>query len=110
MTVFYNMRCAAIILTCIFIISIITYKVECSPDWAYVISVISGVVALILWLGVFVFIVFCVDCQFKYERLLEDKIKVERTVEKYLIDHPELRELEIDEYGKIKEDGGKKKE
>lgn len=104
MTVFYNMRCAAIILTCIFIISIITYKVECKPDWAYVVSFVSGIFGSILWIGVFVFIVFCVDSQFKYERLLEDKIKVERTVEKYLIDHPELRELEIDEFGKIKKE------
>lgn len=84
MTVFYDMRWIAIILTCIFIISIITYKVECKPDWAYVVSFVSGIFGLILWIGVFVFIVFCVDCQFKYERLLEDEIKAERNIENIL--------------------------
>ena len=100
---FYVPLWIAITLTCIFIISIITFKV-CDEDWAGAVASISALFGLLAWIFVIVFALNLINSKYKYQILLYDKIKAERNIEKHLIDYPELRELEIDEFGKIKKE------
>jgi len=94
-----NVLWIAITLSCITLAFIIVGGIE-DIDWSKYISLIFGIAAFVFWLGVLV-------CQVldsnrnKYQTLLNRQIQAERNVEKYLIDHPELRVLEVDENGKI---------
>lgn len=99
----YILLWIAITLTCVFIISIITFKV-CGEDWAGVVASISGLFSLPAWIFVIIFAFNLISPKYKYQVLLNDKIKAERNMEKHLIDHPELRELKVDEFGKIKKE------
>ena len=101
---FYVPLWIAITLSCIFIISIIIFKV-CDEDWVGAVASISALFGLLLlvWIFVIVFALNLINSKYKYQILLYDKIKAERNIEKHLIDHPELRELKVDEFGKIKE-------
>lgn len=100
---FYVVLWIAITLTCVFVLSIISYCLDDNLGLG-VVAVLSGSVGFIVWI---IFMVLAGELYFnskyKYEVLLKDKIKAERNIEKHLIDNPELRELEIDENGRIKE-------
>ena len=102
MMLFYVPLWIAITLTCVFIISVITFKV-CDENWAGIVAGISALFGLLAWIFVIVFALNFISPKFKHQVLLNDEIKAERNIEKHLIDHPELRELEVDEFGKIKE-------
>lgn len=100
---FYIVLWIAITLTCVFVISIISYCLDDNTGIG-VVAVLSTIFGFLIWI---IFIAFAGELRFspkyKYEVLLKDKIKAERNIEKHLIDNPELRKLEIDEYGHIKE-------
>ena len=89
----------AITLSCIALAFIIVGGIE-NIEWSKGASLVFGLVALLLWLIIIV-------CQLmdsneeKYQILLDRQTRAERTVEKYLIDHPELKVLEIDENNRI---------
>ena len=100
---FYVPLWIAITSTCVFIISIITFNV-CDEDWAGIVAGIFGISSFLAWLFVIIFAINLAFPKYKYQVLLDDEIKAERNIEKHLIDHPELRELGIDEFGKIKKE------
>lgn len=94
-----NFLWAAITLSCIALAFIIVGGVE-DIDWSKYISLIFGLVALVFW--IIVLLLQLADSnKNKYQTLLNRQIQAERNVEKYLIDHPEFRVLEIDENGQI---------
>lgn len=90
---------AAITLSCIALAFIIVGGIE-DIDWSKYVSLIFGIVAIVFWIIVLL-IQFGNSNKDKYQTLLNRQIQAERNVEKYLIDHPDLRVLEIDENGKI---------
>ena len=96
MMVVYIFLWLAITLTCVFIISIIFYEIDCNTGMG-ILSFISEVCGFFIWIYVIVFAgnVMC-SPKLKYRLLLEDRIKAERNVEKYLIDHPELKGVDND--------------
>lgn len=94
-----NFLWAAITLSCIALAFIIVGGIE-DIDWSKYISLIFGLVALVFW--IIVLLLQLADSnKNKYQTLLNRQIQAERNVEKYLIDHPEFRVLEIDENGQI---------
>lgn len=94
-----NFLWAAITLSCIALAFIIVGGIE-DIDWSKYISLIFGLVALVFW--IIVLLLQLADSnRNKYQTLLNRQIQAERNVEKYLIDHPEFRVLEIDENGQI---------
>lgn len=94
-----NFLWAAIALSCIALAFIIVGGVE-DIDWSKYISLIFGLVAIVFW--IIVLLLQLADSnKNKYQTLLNRQIQAERNVEKYLIDHPEFRVLEIDENGQI---------
>jgi Na+(H+)/acetate symporter ActP len=94
-----NFLWAAITLSCIALAFIIVGGIE-DIDWSKYISLIFGLVALVFW--IIVLLLQLADSnKNKYQTLLNRQTQAERNVEKYLIDHPELRVLEIDENGQI---------
>lgn len=94
-----NFLWAAITLSCIALAFIIVGGIEVI-DWTKYISLIFGLVALVFW--IIVLLLQLADSnKNKYQTLLNRQIQAERNVEKYLIDHPEFRVLEIDENGQI---------
>lgn len=94
-----NFLWAAITLSCIALAFIIVGGIE-DIDWSKYISLIFGLVALVFW--IIVLLLQLADSnRNKYQTLLNRQTQAERNVEKYLIDHPELRVLEIDENGQI---------
>jgi Na+(H+)/acetate symporter ActP len=94
-----NFLWAAITLSCIALAFIIVGGIE-DIDWSKYISLIFGLVALVFWIIV-LFFQLADSNKNKYQTLLNRQIQAERNVEKYLIDHPEFRVLEIDENGQI---------
>lgn len=94
-----NFFWATIALSCIALAFIIVGGIE-DIDWSRYISLIFGIVALVFWIVVLL-IQFGNSNRSKYQTLLNRQIQAERNVEKYLIDHPNLRVLEIDENGQI---------
>lgn len=94
-----NFLWAAIALSCIALAFIIVGGVE-DIDWSKYISLIFGLVAIVFWIIVLL-IQFGNSNRTKYQTLLNRQTQAERNVEKYLIDHPEFRVLEIDENGQI---------
>lgn len=96
-----NFLWAAITLSCIALAFIIVGGIE-DIDWSKYLSLIFGIVAFAFWLTVLLLQV-TDSKKNKYQTLLNRQIQAERNVEKYLIDHPELRVLEVDENGKIVE-------
>lgn len=93
-----NIIWMAITLSCIALAFIIVGSVE-NIEWSKYASLVFGLVALLLWL----IILAChlADSnESKYQTLLDRQTQAERNIEKYLIDHPELKVLEIDENNK----------
>lgn len=94
-----NLLWIAIVLSCIALAFIIVGGIE-DIDWSKNVSLVFGFVALVFWIIVLIYQL-AVTNKDKYQTLLDRQIQAERNVEKYLIDHPELRVLEIDENGQI---------
>ena len=88
----------AIILSCIALAFIIVGGIE-NIEWSKYASLAFGLVALLFWL---IILTYQIDSnEEKYQTLLNRQTRAERTVEKYLIDHPELKVLKIDENNRI---------
>jgi len=94
-----NVLWIAITLSCIALVFVIVGGIE-DIDWSKCLSLIFGIVAFVFWFVVLLLQVTDSN-RSKYQTLLNRQIQAERNVEKYLIDHPELRVLEIDENGQI---------
>lgn len=97
-----NILWVAITLSCIAFAFMIVGGIE-DIEWSKYISLTFGVVALLFWLIILTFQV-TDSSRNKYQTLLNRQTRAERNVEKYLIDHPELKVLEIDENNQIIEE------
>lgn len=89
----------AIILSCIALVFIIVGGIE-KIEWSKYASLVFGLVALLFWLTILTYQL-ADSNEEKYQILLNRQTRAERTVEKYLIDHPELKVLKIDENNRI---------